>query len=85
MERLQGSFFNFVERSSAEAVFVSKNRLFFGDLYDAFPIFSPDQTLVCMKRKETKPSAMVDIYRCGSDSFFTDESRKKLDRSCSEY
>ena len=52
LEVLQaGSHFNFVERSSGNDIFTSKRRRFFGKLYDSFPIFSRDQSLVCMKRK----------------------------------
>ena len=79
----EGPHFNFVERSSAEAVFVSKRRRFFGDDYDAFPTFSPDQTLVCMKRKMKYPSLMIDIYRCDSEEFFTEES--DITRDIGEY
>ena len=43
LEMLQeGSHFNFVERSSGNDVFITKNRRFFGKLYDSHPIFSPD-------------------------------------------
>ena len=70
---MEGSHFDYVVRETAKSALFSKNKRFFGDLYDAFPIFSPDQTLVCMKRKSvvsfmTKPN--IDVFRCGTEEFF---------------